>query len=71
MAFKCTRCGQENYRETIKGMEVTFDIFRRSDGDLVSHIVEYEPGGYTVHQECNVCGCTLLEHVPEPDETGP
>ena len=70
MALKCTMCGQENYRETIKGMEITFDNFRRSDGSLASHIVEYEPGGYTVQQECNVCGCTLFDYTEEPDDTG-
>lgn len=69
MAIKCTQCGQENYRETIEGMEVTFDNFRRSDGSLVSHIVEYEPGGYTVDQVCNVCGGTLFEYVSDPDES--
>lgn len=68
MSKLCTRCGQENYRETIRNMEVTFDNFRRADGTLVSHIVEYEPGGFTVYEECNVCGNTVLEDVPEPND---
>lgn len=61
----CSKCGRSHYREVVRGLEVTFDVFVRADGDIVSHIVEYEPGGFTVHEECNNCGHTMFEDAPD------